>query len=610
MTDTFARLLASTALLACSMPVTVVAGPPAEPLILEDIPEIGTPGGQLLTLAGRSKDVRLLYVYGHARLVNYDLDLNMIADILSSFEVEEGRMFTFRLREGHKWSDGQPFTAEDFRFWWEDVALDPELSPVGPPVEMVVDGELPSFEVIDERTVRYSWTKPNPYFLSRLAAASPLFIYLPAHHMRQFHKKYVDDAQMAKMVADDQARDWVQFFLRRERMNDFDDPSLPTLQPWMLVTQPPAERFVAERNPNFHRVDAQGQQLPYIDTFVLEVVDSKLIPVKTGAGETDLQSRGLFFKDYTFLKENADRSGLEVYLWPEARGAHLALYPNLNAKDEVWRTLFRDTRFREAISIAIDRDALSQYLYFGLATPANNTVLEASPLYTPEIGNACLGYDVDRANALLDEVGLTERNDQGLRLLPDGRPLELIVETAGEDSEQSDILELVRDQWAAIGFRIHTKPSEREVLRNRIFAGEALMTIWYGLENGVPTADTSPKEFAPTSQYDQPQWAAWGQHFETKGEAGQEPDEPAAQQLLDLLRAWEQAGDEEQRADVWGDMLGLYAAQCYTVGLVANVMQPIAVKKNLVNVPAEAIYNWEPHAQFGIYRPDTFWYRD
>ena len=587
---------------------SAVAGPPDEPLVLEDIPEIGVPGGQLRMLVNRTKDTRLLYVYGHARLVNYAPDLTLFPDILKDYTVEEGRIFTFYLRPGHRWSDGAPFTTEDFRFWWEDVALNEELSPTGPPIQMVIDGELPKVEILDSLTIRYSWSKPNPFFLPKIAAASPIFIYAPAHYLKQFHRKYVDPERLAELVAEDNARDWVQLFLRRGRMNKFNNPDLPTLQPWMLTTRPPAERFIAVRNPYFHRVDKRGQQLPYIDRVILEVVDKKLIPIKTGAGETDLQARGLAFRDYTFLKESEPRSGLRTLLWREARGARYALYPNLNAADPVWRKLFRDRRFRLALSLSVDRDAINQYFYFGLATPANNTILPDSPLYRPEIGEACLGYDIARANALLDEIGLTARNADGTRLLPDGRPLELVVETAGESVEQTDILELLRDDWAKIGFRIHTKPSEREVLRNRIFSGEALMTIWFGIENGVPTADMSPHEFAPTSQYDQPQWPKWGQYYETKGKAGEPPALPEARRLLALFDAWRLARSGDERRRIWDEMLTLYAEQCYTIGLVANVLQPVAARRTLRNIPEDAIYNWEPHAQLGVYRPDTFFY--
>jgi peptide/nickel transport system substrate-binding protein len=593
-------------LLSGAVAMPALAGPPAQPRVIKDIPVLGTPGGEIKTLIGRARDVRLLYVYGYSRLVNYDLDLELVPDILADYEVEDGRIFTLRLREGHLWSDGQPFTAEDFRFWWEDMAQNDKLMPSGPPIQLLVDGERPTFEIVDERTVRFSWSQPNPFFLPSLAGPAPVLIYAPAHYLKQFHERYADPAKLEAMIKETESRDWAQLFDRRERMNRFDNPDLPTLEPWMLETPPPAERFVAVRNPNFHRVDASGQQLPYLDRVVLEVVDNKLVPIKTGAGETDLQSRGLFFKDYTFLKESEGRSGLTTLLWKEARGAHLAIYPNLNAADPVWQALFRDLRFRKALSLAVDREAISQYLYFGLATPSNNTIIEESPLYTEEIGTACLGHDVDEANRLLDELGLERRGD-GARLLPDGRPLELVVETAGEESEQADVLELVRDNWAKIGFTIHTKPSDRDVLRNRIFSGEALMTIWFGWDNGVPTADMPPNYFAPTSQYDQPMWPKWGQYYETKGQSGEPPALPEAKRLFELYQAWGRSRTTAERRAIWEEMLPLFASQCYTVGLIGDVMQPVAVRNGLQNIPAEAVYNWDPHAQFGIYRPDSWW---
>lgn len=584
------------------------AEPPSDPLILVDIPEIGVQGGELQTLVGRTKDVRLLYVYGHARLIGYDPKLEHIPDILSSYEVEEGRIFTFRLREGHKWSDGHPFTTEDFRFFWEDIALNDELSKTGPPIVMLVDGEPPTVEIIDELTIRYSWSKPNPFFIPRIAAASPLFIYAPSHYLQQFHKTYVGEEKIAEMVIEDEARDWIQLFYRRERMNKFDNPDLPTLQPWMLTNRPPADRLVADRNPYFHRVDSAGTQLPYIDRVVMTVVDSKLIPVKTGAGETDLQSRGLFFKDYTFLKERESANKMSVTLWPQARGAHLALYPNLNAADPVWRELFRDRRFREAMALGIDRSAISSYLYYSLALPSNNTILPASSLYQDKYGEACSSFDIDRANELLDEIGLLERNSNGIRLLPDGRPLEIIVETAGEDTEQADVLELVAHDWQKIGLKIHTKPSEREVLRNRVFSGEALMTIWFGIENGIPTVNTPPASFVPINQYEQLQWSKWGQYYETKGSAGEPPDMDGPKALMTYYGDWLAATDDSGRREAWDNILSTFSEGCYTIGLVSNVMQPIAKRQNLRNVPEEAIYNWEPHGQLGVYRPDTFWF--
>jgi peptide/nickel transport system substrate-binding protein len=586
----------------------VSAGPPAEPAVLE-VAKVGQHGGDLRMLVSNPRDTRLLVVYGYARLVGYDTELNLVPDILKDVEVKDGRVFTMRLREGHRWSDGAPFTAEDFRYWWEDVATNPQLSPIGPPIELQMDGEWPRVEILDERTVRYSWSKPNPFFLPALAAAAPLFIYRPAHYLKQFHERYAEPAELARLVAEDRARDWAQLHGRRDRMYRFDNPDLPTLQPWELQNAPPAERFVAVRNPHFHRVDQDGQQLPYIDRVLLDVVDTKLIPVKTATGETDLQARGLAFKDYTFLKHGEDHNDLRTELWQTARGAHFALYPNLNAKDEVWRKLFRDARFRRALSLGINRDDINQTFYFGLAIGGNNTVLPHSPLYEPEYRYQWAKHDPELANRLLDEIGLAKRDDRGVRLLPDGRAMDLIIETAGESEEESDVLQLVVENWLELGVKAYIKPLQRQVLRNRIFAGETLMALWFGLENGIPSADMSPAEFAPTSQQ-QYQWPRWGQYFETGGRAGAPPDLPEAARLRKLFEAWRVAPDTAAREQIWRQILEIYSDQVYTIGIIAGVPQPVVADQNLRNLPDEGIFNWEPGAQFGIYHPDTFWFED
>ncbi len=145
------------------------------------------------------------------------------------------------------------------------------------------------------------------------------------------------------------------------------------------------------------------------------------------------------------------------------------------------------------------------------------------------------------------------------------------------------------------------------MFRNRIFSGETLMSIWYGLENGVPSADMSPGEFAPTDQQ-QLQWPMWGQHHQTKGSAGEAPDLPEAARLLELFQAWRSATSTEERRAIWDEILAIYSAQVYSIGLIGGILQPVAVRRTLHNVPEEAIFNWEPGAQLGIYRPDTFWF--
>jgi len=576
---------------------------PQQPLVVD---VNGRHGGTLTTLVGRSRDTRLLVVYGYARLVGYDRELNIVPDLVESYEVKEGRIFTFRLRKGHRWSDGHPFTAEDFRYYWEDVANNRELSPAGPPRDLVVEGEPAKFEVLDETTIRYSWPKPNPQFLPRMAGASPLFIYRPAHYLRQFHKKYSAKVRQAE-EAGTATRRWSAVHNRQDNLYESDNPALPTLHPWMNTTRPPADRFVAVRNPYFHRVDAAGRQLPYIDRFVLAVADSKLIPAKTGAGEADLQARDVHFNNYTFLKRSEKVNNFRTFLWQPGKGSHIALFPNLNVNDPVWRQVLRDARFRRALSLAIDRSLVNQVLYFGLALESNNTVVPRSPLFREDYRDRWARYDRQAAARLLDEMGL-KRGPDGVRRLPDGRPLEIIVETAGESTEQTDVLELVRETWREVGVKLYSKPSQREAFRNRIFAGETVMSVWSGLENGLATPETSPDELAPTSQL-QLQWPKFGQHHETGGRSGEAPDISEVQELADLYRAWQASAASEERSRIWHRMLAIHADQQFAIGVVSGVPQPVVARDTLMNVPEKGFYNWDPGAFFGIYRPETFWFK-
>ena len=167
--------------------------------------------------------------------------------------------------------------------------------------------------------------------------------------------------------------------------------------------------------------------------------------------------------------------------------------------------------------------------------PANNTdPARRARCGVDELANECMAFDPDTANEMLDGLGLDKRDQAGIRLLPDGRPMELVVESSGEDNEQSDVLELVADQWAQIGFKIASKPSDRQIMRSRVYAGSALMSMFFGIDNGVPAAALPPRDFAPTSQGDQLQWPQWGQYYETKGEAGEPPDLPEAKRLMEL----------------------------------------------------------------------------
>lgn len=186
--------------------------------------------------------------------------------------------------------------------------------------------------------------------------------------------------------------------------------------------------------------------------------------------------------------------------------------------------------------------------------------------------------------------------------------MRIIVETAGETTEQTDILQLVAADWRRIGIDLFIKPSQRDVLRRRVYSGRTMMSLWSGLDTGRPEPDMPPDELAPMAQ-DNLQWPAWGQYYQTNGTSGEPPDIPQAQELLSLALAWRSATAQQQRR-IWEQMLELHAEQTFTIGIVSGVRQPVVVSNRLRNVPEEAHYGWNPGAQFGIYRPDQFWFDD
>jgi peptide/nickel transport system substrate-binding protein len=578
--------------------VVAIAEPGREP---------GRHGGNMRMLMGDQRDVRMMTLYGYTRLLVYDEALNLVPDILESVEVQDGRIFTLKLRAGHRWSNGSSFDTEDFRYWWEDVANNKRLSPGGPPQALLAGGEKPVFEVLSPTEVRYSWRTPNPIFLPALAGAQPTYVYMPSAYLKQFHEKHADAADLKLRVKIARVRDWGSLHERYSRMYRPENPDLPTLDPWRPTTPLPAEQFVFQRNPYFHRVDTNGRQLPYVDEVTLTIGTNALIPAKAAAGEADLQARYIAFENYTFLKDASKRMNFEVKLWKRAEGAYFALMPNLNAIDPVWRDLNRDLRYRRALSVAINRQDINKVIFFGLATVAGNTALPESPLYDARLSGLWMKEDQALANRLLDEIGLTKRDPDGVRLLPDGRRLEFTVETVGERTEETDILDLIKQDLIAIGIKIYPRSTQRDVFRRRIVAGQTVMSAWSGMDNALVSPDMEPDALAPTSTA-QFNWPRWGQYLESNGREGEAPDLPEVRELVKLYNDWRASSTTQQRRTIWKTMLAINADQLFSIGIINGTLQPVVVSRHLHNVPDKGLYSFEPGAFFGRYMPDTFWF--
>ncbi len=569
----------------------------------------GTQGGTLRTLVTRSKDVRQMVVYGYARLVGYGPDYELYPDILRDIEVIEDRKYILHLRPGHRWSDGAPFTSGDFRYWWEKVVNNAEITPSGPPEFMIVDDKLGRVTFPDDHTVIFEWDTPNSNFLPLLAQAAPPFIYRPAHYLRQFHVDFAETEALAEEVRRARVKSWAALHNKRDSMYKFDNPDQPTLQPWINASGRSSRKLFV-RNPYYHRIDTRGLQLPYIDVVNMTIVGGGLVAAKANAGEVDLQARGLDFPDVSILKKGeTDGGNYRTLLWASGVASQIAIYPNLNFNDPVWREVMRDVRFRRALSMGIDRRMINRALYFGLGNEGGMTALSSSPLFNSDDLLAWSGMDIAAANTLLDDMGLINRNAAGIRLLPDGRPMEFVIETAGERQEVENALAIVTDTWREIGVKLVMRPLDRDILRNRVYAGVSMAAIWFGWDNGLPTAATSPKYLAPTNQ-EFFAWPKWGQHYATAGNAGEPPDMEAAKRLMQLADDWSHTTVPTERKAIWREMLDIHADQQFAIGILSEAPQPVVVSKHLRNVPEKAIWAYDPGAHFGVHRVDEFYFDD
>lgn len=436
---------------------------PAEPLVITPYNEIGTYGGtwhRFDTATNGNHLAMAMYGYSPVHWVKDGLDKR--PGLAKGWDFNEDKTeYTLSFREGTKWSDGQPFTVDDFLYWWEDMVINPDHSDV-PPDYLISGGETATVTKVDDYTLKFNFAAPAPLFLDRLAmwpngmvpAGERLFV--PKHYASQFHPKY--NTAVTTFEEHDQKIDW--------RAN----PDTPVLNPWMPVEYEAGTRLKLERNPYYYAVDTAGNQLPYIDyvdvTYIENLEVSKL---RVLAGEQEICGRPCSSQPLSELSVFRDAEatvGLKTYLWDGGGGTGVMVYPNWTHQDPQKRELYRNRNFRLALSHAIDRDKIQKIVYFGTGEKTTGTMSPKAQEFTAndegrqlyeQWRDLAVEYDTAKANALLDEAGAVDANGDGVRDLPSGDELTLRIDcSAGamQSRTQSQATEIIKEGWEAVGFKV------------------------------------------------------------------------------------------------------------------------------------------------------------
>src|SRR5437667_8088105 len=596
-----------------------------DPLVIKPLNEVGKYGGTwrggFTGPADFWNGFRCCQGPDHLMFWDYTGD-KVMPNIARGLEMQDGgRAWLVQLRRGMKWSDGKPFTADDFVFWFEDIYRNKDLVPT-PSATMAINGKQGVIEKVDTYTVKFKF--PEPYYMlpDVLAGSTDLAgqawrgayglgSYAPAHYLKQFHPKYVAQAELDKKAKDAKFDSWVRMFFNRSDWSL--NPDLPVLTPWKTVTPSNTPTWTLERNPYSVFVDTEGNQLPYIDRVVLTLAENlEVINLRAIAGAYDFQARHLDLAKVPVFIENQAKGGYKLYLDPGDYGGDMIIKFNLSyeADPEIAKWM-NTTDFRRALALGIDRDQLNETFWLGTGTPSSVVPADGNKYNPgPQYRKLWATLDVRKANEMLDKIGLAKKDAQGFRLRSDGKGrLRIEIMTLGGQFVQfTQIAEMIREQWKRIGIDLTVQEVERSLALKRTAANEQQLGAWNN--DGSEHLFTFPLHVFPFEvaavASSGPLYAKW---FQSAGTQGKEP-EP---RMKELMEKWKKAFGvpEKERIQLGKEIWKIAAEEVYIIGVVGQgpaAMGVRVVKTNMGNIPSRQ-YNSPDGKTPPISRPATFFYK-
>lgn len=582
-----------------------------EPLVLEPVESIGQYGGTIHDISIDDVQIERL-LQAVEPFAKFARDANGIRpNVLKAWEWNDAYdQVTLHFRKGMKWSDGEPFGADDFMFFWNDMVLDQDVG-ISYPSGTVVNEKPMTVEKIDDQTVKLTFAGPNPLFIelaSRGHYQSAQWL-IPAHYMKKYHPKYSD------------AKDTKELLARYDTASRTQMIGMPTLNPWMVTEYTAGQRMVAKRNPFYWKVDTNGQQLPYVDEIdtTLTTADAfkQAVLLNSMSGKLDFQSRDFNLSDISLLLQNQEKGGYKVKMWQRGDYAWPWIILMYDFKDDGIVDLFYQQPFRQALSYAMDRNKYNQIGAYGLAKPRQFALSPESPEFQSPEGkafydkwvNSYIEHDPDKAKSLLDSIGVVDKDGDGFRERPDGSKLQLIIDMPTNDPETNSIMDLMKQDWDAIGLDTILNPIDFSALTLRAQNREMMIRSWPSAAGwGLLSAATV---WAPVEGVE---WCVGGlnlgQYYQTGGKEGTKPREGSM--LEALQNAYTKAVatvDPKER-----DQALLAAYQIHldqgpvSLGTIGEHPSPVVVSNKLHNVQDMGLLGGWDLGYPGTADPEQFYF--
>ena len=549
----------------------------------------------------------------------------IVSNLAKSYEVsDDDRVFTFHLRRGVKWSDGEAFTAEDVLYWWEHEALDDSVRAVITPSFMFTRGVRGEVEAPDAYTLRFTFEHPNGLFLPKLASFLGLQLTnSPRHYLERYHPKLGDAEEISRMqeLHGLASPEMVYGFVKASR-----NPEHPRLWPWVFRRFTSTSPYLFVRNPYYWAVDTRGNQLPYVDGLMYTIKSGRMIPASAVSGEYPFTN--VPFSYYTLAASRSGEQPFSLHHWYWADRSEFVIHPNLNRhvvpesvdperhrETKQKHELLNDKRFRRALSLAIDRDRIIEAEYQGTTRPSQPAPGKDSPFHEPALNEAFIEHDPARAGELLDAMGLTERDWEGYRTFPDGSRMTFFLNYT--HSTMADVAYFVTDDWQRVGLRVIGRQQGSRLF----YADKATLrhdlSLWNSNNEYLPLIEA--RCFLPVRG--ESNWglgfAKWYQNggFYSEEAVRDIPGAVAPEPGGAVMRAYElyervkATGDRSKQQELFKRLLRIAADQVWTIGISTVPPHVYLVRDDFENVPETAVFTWDFLSPGNAY-PERFFFED
>lgn len=586
---------------------------PSEPLVVE-ADTIGKYGGTWRNMIIAGDITHLSRYQGYEQLLRWDPEwTGYIPNICKSYEInEDSSEYTFYLREGMKWSDGEDFTTEDFDYQYNHVWKNTALTPVFPNV-YEANGTPATLEIIDDYTMKFIFAEPNGLFMMKLANMDDTQPFAAAHYLSQYNIEFNENANALAEEAG--FADYVEYYADRTKWQT--NAELPTINAWIWTIAPDGTNQKAEavRNPYYWKVDAEGKQLPYIDKIDYSLVtDTQVAVMKVASGEIDFHDQNIATPaNRSVFYDNMEVGNYHFVTTTMSAPNAMNVILNITHKDPERRAIFSDKNFRIGMSYAINRQEIIDMIFFGDSTAQQSAPLPGSDVYNEELATQYTEYNVDLANEYLDKV-LPEKDADGMRLMPNGEKLiiRLDIDMARETFVEAS--ELLVNYWKAVGVEVKVDIITRELWEERTRGGDGSFDMtMHRFGGGIgSTIYTDPRYFFPLNSNScyALAWVNW--YLNPEGvDAAIKPEEPPedVKHQMELYEKLKVTGDQDAMREIMKEILEIAVDQFYTIGICTEADSYAICNNDLMNVPDSMPWEWVyPHPAPS--NPCIWWYNN